>query len=346
MLRFAASVLLLLLAATAGVARGAEVIPATIEAAPIHGGPVLAGDGVLWSEVGDRRERVHLRHGGSTRTLLDLPQRERYGWAEIAASREWFALLRLSWNKSDPTWPLDLHHGSHEGSTVEMPLCGGRSAVAITGRATALRCASKIVVSEDGERREHAIPEDAPFAIAGAFLAYRTREEVVVLDRTTGAERYRVAAPVFYWFQPGLSPGVDQPALDLREDGTVVFDTKERDVAWASEAEPRPHRLSLVGSDIRIAGDRVAAAERTNDQRDVRVQVRTLADEPLDRLEGLPWRAWDFDGRRLAWRVRPCALSSVVVIAVGERVPDVGSRCETPRSRAGRSGSGPTRASR
>jgi hypothetical protein len=321
-----AVVAVLLLALAASTAQGAEVVPTAVEGAVITGGPALAGEGVAWGEVGHRRESLQLRDGATTRRIHDFATYDPSSWMELDASPEWLAVLRLRSDRYTPVGSVDFHHGPLDGAMDELAPCGGPPSV--SGRAVALRC-GPITVREDGAQRQFAVPEDTPFAIAGPWLAYRTREEVVVLDRTTGTEHYRVAAPVDRWVQQNLDPGNDPAAIAVREDGLVVFDLKGHQVAWASAAEPSPHPLSLNGSELRLAGDRVAAADRRN-IRQVTVRVRTLADEPLDRLEGLPWRGWDFDGRRVAWRVRPCAMSSVVVIEVGERRPDVGSDCGTP----------------
>ncbi len=141
------------------------------------------------------------------------------------------------------------------------------------------------------------------FALAGRFLAAGNADQTTldVSDRLTGEPVYSVARG------GGL--------FDVQEDGTVVFQASRTELAYASVREPSAHPLGFGGagpgarSDAAtlIAGNRVVIS----DGRRFAVETLTGAIRDSPRVAGLRG-GFDFDGRRLAFAVKPCLVTSVV----------------------------------
>jgi hypothetical protein len=144
-------------------------------------------------------------------------------------------------------------------------------------------------------------------AIAGRFVAWSERNNIVVYDRLARHAAYRARI--------GPEAGIDVDlGFDLQRDGKVAVSYRLIEVAragpttiaWLSPSAPRLHVLPLRGSDtrIRIAGNRIAVERYLSPSTSVLVvanlagRVRRVASfAPPVRLLG----RFDFDGRQLAW---------------------------------------------
>ena len=144
-------------------------------------------------------------------------------------------------------------------------------------------------------------------AIAGRFVAWSDRNDVVVYDRLARHLAYRAR------IGPEAGIGIDL-GFGLQRDGKVavsyrlveVARTGPTTIAWLSPSAPRLHLLRLHASDtrIRIADDRIAAERFLSPSRSALV-VADLAGRarpvtsfaPPVRLRG----RFDFDGRQIAW---------------------------------------------
>jgi hypothetical protein len=144
-------------------------------------------------------------------------------------------------------------------------------------------------------------------AIAGRFVAWSERNEIVVYDRLASRPVYRAR------IGPEAGIGVDL-GFDLQRDGKVALSYRLVEVAqavpttiaWLSPSAPRLHVLSLRGTDtrIRIAGDRISFKRFLTPSMSVLV-VADLAGRarPVARFAppvSLRGR-FDFDGRHITW---------------------------------------------
>lgn len=150
--------------------------------------------------------------------------------------------------------------------------------------------------------------------VAGPFLALGvvTDEgaQVIVYERASGTERYRVDVPITQPYAFGFD-------LDLQADGTVAVlqanpastgGVPKQDLAWASLAEPTLH---VVARDVdpivaRIAGDRILAARAVGTAAEQLLLVTlggvvSPASFPVDNIAGA-----DFDGSRVALATSRC----------------------------------------
>lgn len=153
--------------------------------------------------------------------------------------------------------------------------------------------------------------------VAGRYAAWEAGGDIVVYDRATNSEHYRV---------PGVWPQFDSPrSLDLQADGKVAFlyspDANRTNlVAWASQGEPFPHRLPVDARrsmELKLENDTVVFArgdaESPKGKPDLGISFAELGVVGLD---GAPERVvvhpivsyfeFDFDGERLAWQARGC----------------------------------------
>jgi len=143
-------------------------------------------------------------------------------------------------------------------------------------------------------------------ALAGNFVAWSNRNDVVVYNRIAHRVAYRAR------IGPGAGVNVDL-GFDLQRDGKLavayrfveVARAGPTNVAWFSPSAPRAHVLPLRGSDtpIRIAADRIAL-ERFSSRSAGLLVVSDLAGGLLPVASITPplrFRAFDFDGRHVAW---------------------------------------------
>jgi len=144
-------------------------------------------------------------------------------------------------------------------------------------------------------------------AIAGQFVAWSDRSEVVVYDRRARRVAYRAR------IGPGAGLDVDL-GFDLQPDGKLAVAYRPVEFAragpttieWFSPSAPRPRVLALRGTTtrIRIAGDRIAFERFLSPKASFLVianlagRAQTVARfaSPVQLRSG-----FDFDGHRIAW---------------------------------------------
>lgn len=252
-----------------------------ISAATPIGGPVFAGEAVVWAEQGPRGVDVKIRRARNRPRLVARLRRRTTGPFEriyLAASRTRIGLVRdvlISQPRGESrvmteTWTGPVAGPLRRTSACRLsyPLPG----VAVSGEVVAFvgeNCGRDYVVVRDyarGGRPERidasanpARPVAGGLRIAGRFLAWRTSDPnvvetgelsgVTVYDRETGHEAYRVRTR-----RDGTGIGIMQ--VDLQDDGKLVaFANRdvygwadgpgcadaERAHAWWAIEDPRPH---------------------------------------------------------------------------------------------------------
>lgn len=149
--------------------------------------------------------------------------------------------------------------------------------------------------------------------VAGPYVAVgRVGEksaEVIVYDRATATETYRVAVPITQPYAFGFD-------LDLQADGTVAVlqanpastgGVPKQDLAWASVADPKLH---VIATDVdayvlRLAADRVLFIRAKGRSKELAIATLTgevrPASFPVDHIVGA-----DFDGSRIAMATVRC----------------------------------------
>jgi hypothetical protein len=161
--------------------------------------------------------------------------------------------------------------------------------------------------------------------IAGRYVAWlegtytgspQSQADIVVYDRTKGAEAYRI---------PASAIAQRVTSLSLQSDGKVAFvfdptpnDTNARElVAWASRSHPVVHKLRLprrLSYTVTLASDRVvfarysSAGDRTHEQlgvSDLKGRSRLI----VRHGSGL---GIDYDGKRIAYAIRSCHRYTVI----------------------------------
>ncbi len=294
-------------------------------------GPALAGAAVVWGEEADGTGSLHQwsQHRGdrvlyrSDSLALGRP---------LAASRTLLAFERTYPScKPQPNFVCpqaeDALVGPPQGPfrtlvrprKCSMPAAG--NTLALDGGMAAylqVDCEGqrmRVVVRDVGHSGRPLIVRDATLssgccrdvAIAGRFVAWSERNEVVVYDR--------LARHVAYRTRLGPEAGIDVDlGFALQRDGKVAVSYRvvaiaqagPTTIAWFSPSAPRVHVLPLHGSDtgIRIAGDRIALARYVTRSASVLV-VADLAGRarPVARFAS-PVRLrgrFDFDGRQITW---------------------------------------------
>jgi hypothetical protein len=292
-------------------------------------GPVLAGDAVAWAEESGGTGSLHFwnaRRG----------DRAVYRSDSLALGRPFAASpTLLAFERGYPGCPPPAGHVCPEGAdAVVGPLTGPyrilvrprtcflpgmENALALDRGVVAyveLDCTHqrlRVAVQDVGRRRPSRVLRDAPItadccrdiAIAGKYVAWTERRDIVVYDRAARRVAYRARVrPV----------GIDSDVgFDLQADGklAVAFRLVElaragpTAIAWLSPSSPSLHLLPFRGTDtrIRIAGDRIAFHRFVSQERsalvvtDLKRRARTFA--RFAQPTGL--RGFDFDGQRLSW---------------------------------------------
>lgn len=303
------------LTAVTPAAAGTQIIPTRAETAPQttarpvdeFAGPVIAGNAVVWVEQRlAQGYRVQARDAAGTREIArGSGRRESLG---VAASGGRVGLLTEKEVRTGTlTSPFSVLASCASG-VVCRPGMGGIAvdddAVAFRrGRGGALGL-DVVNFTSDGSLTTRSFPKASGlFAVAGRFVATGNADQtkLEVFDRVSGEPVYSLAR----------GGGV----FDIQADGTAVFQTSRGQLAYASVAEPFAHQLGfgLAGPGERsdaataIAGDRIVI---TNGRRfaleTLAGAIRNLPVVPA--LQG----GFDFDGKRLAFAVKPCLVSSVV----------------------------------
>lgn len=296
-----AALVLVPAASAAPAAARSEVIPTRADAG--FAGPALAGDALVWAE--GRRDgtvRVRVRGAdGATGQLAAVRARQVRG---LAAGGRRVALVT----------DRQVLAGTLDGGLQEAAACSTScrtegTPVAVTDDAVAFRPQDggdgvEVLGFGVGEPARRRFAGDvAFFALAGRFLALGNAEQtrIEVVDRVTGD-------PVY---------GVDRAGgtFDLQADGTLVYQHTNAGRAWASPREPFAHPVPSGGAapgpqndaDALIAADRIVI---TNGARFALTDLAgSLRDLPTARA-GIA--GYDFDGRRLAFATKPCAVTVVV----------------------------------
>lgn len=196
----------------------------------------------------------------------------------------------------------------------------------------------RIVVRDVGHSGRPLIVRDAALssgccrdvAIAGRFVAWSDRNDIVVYDRPARHVAYRARI--------GPKTGIDvEFGFDLQRDGKLAVSyrliefarTGPTTIAWLSPSAPRLHVLPLRGSDtrIRIVGDRIVVERFLSPSTSVLVvsdlagRIRRVAGfAPPVRLLG----RFDFDGRQITWASDRVTSTRVDCPLPGQERPCVG----------------------
>jgi hypothetical protein len=303
------------------------------------GGPVLAGDGVVWLErEGDEIRLERALPGLRPRVLLRQPTRD--GWLEdVAASASVVAVERRTMVCPPPNPPIAytcserravLEAGSRGGFRTVAPTddCGGGSSSSpssVDASGTAVALGLNVCLAPDNRRRRVVLVrldrpgstllcDSAQFApasrcegnarVAGRFVAWREgTNAIVVFDTRSGEVASRAPVPRTVSF-------------DLQADGTVVAAYHPGDagvpasVAWHRADGPgRTLPFRIVGAngrdpDVRIAADRILA-ERDLGRGASALVVSDLAGRTtrIARFKAPVRRdgGLDLDARRVTW---------------------------------------------
>jgi hypothetical protein len=294
-------------------------------------GPTLAGDAVVWGEAAGATGSLHQWMQRRGERVLYRSDSFALG-RPLAASRTFLAFERTYPGcKPQPNFACpqaeDALVGPPQGPfrtlvrprKCSVPTSG--NTLALDGGIAAyleIDCEGqrmRVVVRDVGHAGKPLIVRDAALssgccrnvAIAGRFVAWIDRHDVVVYDRSARRLAYRARI--------GPEAGIDVDlGFDLQRDGKVAVSyrliefvrTSPTTIAWLSPSAPRLHRLRLRGNDtrVRIADDRIAVERFLSPTRSVLV-VATLAGlarpvagfAPPLRLRG----RFDFDGRQITW---------------------------------------------
>jgi hypothetical protein len=342
-------------------------------------GPALAGDAVVWGEEAGGTGSIH-------QWTQRLGERDLYRSDSLALGRPLAAsptLLAFERTypscKPQPNFACpqaeDALVGPPRGpfrTLVRPRTCSiptSSNTLALDGGLAAyleVDCAGqrmRVIVRDIGHSGKPLIVRDAALssgccrgiAIAGRFVAWSERNEVVVYDRLARRPVYRARL--------GPKAGIDVDlGFDLQRDGKLAVSYRLIEVAragpttigWLSPSAPRLHVLPLRGSDtrIRIAGDRIAFERFRTSSASVLVIVdlagraRSVAGfAPPVSLHG----QFDFDGRHITWasdRVtstrldcpppgqgRPCVRRQTGVTSIWIRAAEGGARRRIARLR-------------
>ena len=316
-------------------------------------GPALAGDAVVWGEA-----------AGATGSLHEWTQRrgERVVYSSdslalgrpLAASPTLLAFGRTYPNcKPQPNLACpqaeDALVGPLHGPfrtlirprTCTVPTSG--NTVALDGGLAAyleIDCTSqrmRVVVRDVGRSGKPLVVRDAALsngccrdvAIAGRFVAWTERNEVVVYDR--------LARRVVNRARIGPEAGIDVDlGFDLQRDGKLAVSyrlvefarTIPTTIAWISPSDPHLHVLPLRGIDtrIRIAGDHIAFERfRTPSRSTLAIADLTGRSRPVAAFSppvGLHAQ-FDFDGRHVTWASRRVTSTRVDCPPPGQERPCV-----------------------
>jgi hypothetical protein len=331
------------------VQQASAAVPEGIPTAEPRAGPALAGPRVVWPAELDRYgfRLLTAPTGGTATQLLSIPagpggivipslaaspQRTVLSYAtgtrggRSGSPFEGRTILTLSADGRRET----LDESCSIGSVPDLPRIVDVSADAVVFP----RCGSSGRQGAFVRDYSGPAPVDQPvpgartagLRIAGRYVAWLdrtqgapfTRPDIVVHDRLTGTEAYRVPQ----------APLGELPSFDLQADGKVAYASSGPGgwrVAWASPSEPRPHVLPLAGREqyeVRIAGDRIGFMSGVQPC----CGSVTLGEVGVSDLSGRARRVgdlaegslftddFDFDGERVAWWSYRCT-DTVIRIA-------------------------------
>jgi hypothetical protein len=287
---------------------------------PVIAGPALAGGQVAWAQ--SRSDYGYDLELGAPATPRRIAMIGPARFLTLSASG-----TQIAWARHDSRTD-EIELGTTGGGFARVAGCAGdcpstdtpARAVDVTDGAAAWNVFERTpnhvhVDNLDGAAARDFGTGGAPFALAGGYLAVEDQplgsSTIAVYDRATGTRIFAVSGSVV-----GTHP------FDVQADGKLVYMSPERGLAWASPAEPYAHPIDLgpapahapdefIGPDIRVAGDRVVLRYLV-DWTAIFV-VGDLTGHPrVLPASAVPVGDFDFDGRRLVWAVRPCAVASVV----------------------------------
>jgi hypothetical protein len=342
-------------------AAGAEGRVRALAIGDVIAGPAFAGDRVLWGQssasptdasglrVAFRLRSVRVTGDRVVTVLRRVLEGRDPTWLGLDASPSRAALAVTSDPRDPgtgrprvafalagpPGGPFELVAGTD--SPERPPPEWLRVAVADDVLITAEGPPDRVLVHRPGAPPAQLTPPDgaeaAGMVAEGGFIAFpvhRAKDDprspgIAVMDLATGAERYGVA------MRGGL--------FDLQADGKVaVLDAAG--LAWASPAEPRPHRIRLPGAvrptELQLARDRMVirvfgppvptGGTGTTADRLLLVNLDGRVAPVTPRSASL--RGFAYDGRRLAWSAGGC----VMVSDLRGRVPTAIPRGPCPRA--------------
>jgi len=316
-------------------------------------GPALAGNAVVWGEESggsgsvyqwtrQRGERVLYR---SDSLLLTQP---------LAVSRTFLAFARsYPGCKPQPNVVCpqveDALVGPRYGPfrtlirprKCSTPMLG--NTLALDGGVAAylqLDCAAqrvRVVVRDVGHTKAPRVVQEGAVssgccrdvAIAGRFVAWSARADVVVYDRLANRIAYRAHI--------GPRTGIDvELGFDLQQDGKVAVAYRPVElaravptfIAWLSPSSPGVHMLPFRGSDthIRIGGDHIVFDRFVNPSKSVLVVAGLRGGAETVAGFTPPTRTrtgFDFDGQHVAWASDRVTASRVDCPPAGEARPCV-----------------------
>jgi hypothetical protein len=312
------------------------------------GGPSIAGDRVAWLTRSEDGFGLHVaRHDGSDHAVRAIPGPERRDGERIIGQLAASPLRVAAGIHASYCVPACKYHNDEVTfkGTVSAPLGGGQPSrlepecspfpseyaqVDVSGDVIAYidSCTRKTVVRDFGappgqpDRFEY--PEVITLDVAGPYLAFREPPPptaspshggaLVVREWRTGAERLRID-PI---------PG----AYALQEDGKVAY-VKSGNAYWASPEEPQDHIVEYEVSEprVHIARDLIAVAPRGGGTRVLRLDGSRAA-------ESFAAHPGDFDGERVVWSHRPCALFGILTWDLQGTAPQMpAGRCPLPGNR-------------
>jgi hypothetical protein len=338
-----------LIAAALAIAAAAPAAASSRHAGDLGGGPVLAGDRVVWAQQHGRSglsvRSADASGAGPATTLLYSRESQSFlvPRARLAASGSLLGVERIidyeGRREATAFYQADVLAGSSRGSiTALQPRCdlGGEAwrPQTIDADGTQLMywdCLQRTAVIRDfNAPTSRTVPaEHRGLRLAGGYAAWVEgdpgAQSVTVYDVPTSSVAYRVALP---------GAVAD---LDLDRDGMVVVsysDGSGYHTAWASPSEPTLHSLPLPPvSALRVVAGRLAYRRAVGTYGQAG-EVGYL-DLPSGRAHvvGRGQMEWSvepglgFDGRRIAWDSIGCRDSLVHVTAVTEFTDELPRGC-------------------
>jgi hypothetical protein len=221
-------------------------------------------------------------------------------------------------SSSEPLWTQSCSVQGEPEEHFEVALSGD----AVVSAAPGCTHDGLVVRSHSGRGAVLRRLEDAEFQtafdVAGPHVAYRLESRRLAVTNWESGER-------LFELDAGSAGAWPTSPLSVQDDGKVAWVVSsgngcENRLAWASREEPVAHELALgvCGSDVRIAGDRIAFVRR-------RGGLNELVTTSLGGVDVVPVAAarsvdpgfqpgtFDFDGRRLAWSAPRCHDAAVYV---------------------------------
>jgi hypothetical protein len=339
---------------------GARVLPTQAEPGPARNpsyltppliaGPALSRDGLVWAESersGGYRLRAESPAGPRTlaqiRPALELRldaagariAYARHDWAPVCARGRCPRLLADEVFSGTLDSPLERLAGCHRGEAGCPLRDTPPTAVSVAEDAVAISLPeARGIEVRNYDAADHRFPGGPYFTLAGRYLlaSEATAQDstaATIFDRITGQ---RFDARGAYLNLSGGGP--------LQADGKAIYNISGNGLAWklpgASEAHPiqrpasqLPKQEECAGEDIALRDDVILwQYERCDPRGPVTEFVITdLAGERVLRVPLVRDRIGDvaFDGTRLAWATKTCALVSLAEITLDRTTWTTGS---------------------